>query len=113
MVAQHEHELLGAASIASSHELPPSRACAETDELSEKLRTVRLEWVFSLLDLDSDGSIDTHELLKMCSSMEPSKEWSPHTNERMHTAWDLDGDGSVTVRASAATVVADSCASGG
>ena len=111
MVAQREHELLGAASTASSHQLPPSRA--ETDELSEKLRTVRLEWVFSLLDLDSDGSIDTHELLRMCSSMEPSKEWSPHTNERMHTAWDLDGDGSVTVRASAATVVADSCASGG
>ena len=110
-MAQREHELLGAASTVSSQQLPASRA--ETDELSERLRTVRLQWVFSLLDLDSDGSIDTHELLQMCSSMEPSKEWSADTNKRMHTAWDLDGDGFVTVSEIVATMVGEFVCAGG
>ena len=83
------------------------------DKLSEKLRTVRLQWVFSLLDLDSDGAIDTNELLKMCCSMEPSQKLSAETSRRMHTAWDLDGDGFVTVSEIVATMVGEFVCAGG
>ena len=94
---QLRHELMETASEVTWLQSALEDSGVARDDLSKKLRIIRLQWVFSLLDLDSDGAIDTNELLVMTGQMEPGQKWSPEANNRMHTAWDLDGDGFVTV----------------